>query len=120
MKKTILIITALVFIVAIFISLKSIDSSEENCIEVSGIVKSVSEGGVHDLVFELENDNITYYINRGLEKGFTLEKVKTDYLGKKVIINYAKSRTILAPFGSTSKHIVQITIDGVKIYSERK
>lgn len=120
MKKTILIITALLFIVTIFISLMPMDTSEEKSIEVRGIVKSISEGGVNDLVFELENDKITYYINRGLENGFNLEKAKADYLDKKTIINYAKSWTILAPFGTTSKHIVQITINDVIIYSEWK
>ena len=117
MKKKVLIIIALIFVVLIAFSFKPIDTSEQNSIEVRGIVKSISEGGVHDLVFELENDKITYYINRGLENGFTLEKAKANFLGKKVIINYAKSWTILAPFGKSSESIRQISIDGKHIYS---
>ena len=120
MKKIILTIATLVFVLAIFISMMPIDTSEEKSIEVRGIVKSISKGGVNDLVFELKNDKITYYINRGLENGFNLESAKADCLGKKAIINYAKSWTILAPFGTTSKHIVQITIDNVILYSEWK
>ena len=118
MKKTILVVIATIFVFAIIISLMPINNSKENSIEVSGIVKSVFEGGVHDLVFELENDKITYYINRGLENGLQLEKVRTDYSGKKATIHYLKSWTILAPFGKTSENIKEISIDGKKIYSE--
>ena len=120
MMKKILTIAVILFALAIIISVIPIDSSEEKSIEVRGIVKSVSEGGIHDLVFEMENDKTKYYINRGLENGFELEKAKTDYRGRQAIINYANKWTILAPFGTTSKHIVQITIDGVIIYSEWK
>ena len=87
MRKIILIIATLLFAVALFISLMPIDTSEEKSIEVRGIVKSITEGGVNDLVFELENDKITYYMNRGLENGVNLKNAKADYLGKKAIVN---------------------------------
>jgi len=54
------------------------DTSEENSIKVSGIVKSLSHAGVHDLVFELENNAPSYYINRGMEHRFNLEKAKKE------------------------------------------
>ena len=75
---------------------------------------------MNDLVFELQNDKTTYYINRGLENGFDLEHSRKKYSGKKVILSYAKSWTPLAPLGTTSKHITQISIDGKEIYSEWK
>lgn len=117
MKKILLII---VIIIIVFVALATgpYNTSKENAIKITGTIKSVSEGGVHDLVFEMDNNKITYYINRGLENGFELEKAKAHYTGKQAIINYAKKWTILAPFGTTSKHIVQITIDGKEIYSE--
>lgn len=120
MKKTILIIGGVIFIFLITISFRPLDNSKENSFQVSGVLESVSEGGVKDLVFKLEDDKITYYINRGLENGFSLEKIKTDYVGKKVVLNYAKAWTILAPFGTNSKHITQISVDGKEIYSEWK
>ncbi|MEO5778025.1 MAG: hypothetical protein ABIQ27_14075 [Flavobacterium sp.] len=120
MKKTGLIIIGLITISAIITSMISTDTSEEKNIKVSGVVKSVSEGGVKDLVFELENEKTTYYINRGLENGFDLKKAKADYIGKNAIINYAKKWTVLAPFGTTCKPILQIKIDDSIIYSEWK
>ncbi len=120
MKKAVFIIVGLFFVFVILILLNPLGTSKENNIEVFGVVKSVSEGGIKDLVFELENDKTTYYVNRGLENGFTLEKTKADYLGKKVVLNYAKGWTILAPFGTMSKNINQISIDGKAIYSDCK
>lgn len=117
MKKLIYIIIAIV-IAFLAIGLKPIDITKSNSTKVTGIVKSISEGGVKDLIFELENDKITYYINRGLENGFQLEKSKNDFVGKIVSISYAKNWTPLAPFGTTSKHIVEILVDDKTIYSE--
>ena len=119
MKKIIYILLIIVF--AFFaLALIPINTSKDNCVVVSGTIKSLSEGGVKDLVFELENDKTTYYINRGLENGFQLEKSKTEFIGKKATLNYAKVWTPLAPFGTTSKHITQISVDGKEVYSEFK
>jgi hypothetical protein len=117
MKKVVFIL-GLILLTFIIIGLKPIDTSKENSVEVTGIIKSVSEGGAKDLVFELENDEITYYINRGLENKFELDKSKSEFVGKKVTLNYAKSWTPLAPFGTTCKHITQISIDNKEVYSE--
>lgn len=119
MKKIIYILLIIIF--AFFaLALIPINTSKENSVEISGTIKSLSEDGVKDLVFALENDKTTYYINRGLENRFELDKSKTDFSGKKVTLNYAKSWTPLAPFGTTSKHITQISVDGEEIYSEFK
>jgi len=119
MKKVVFIL-GLILLTFIIIGLKPIDTSKENSVEVTGIIKSVSEGGAKDLVFELENNKTTYYINRGLENGFQLDTSKSDFVGKKVTLNYAKSWTALAPFGTTCKHITQISIDNKEVYSEFK
>jgi hypothetical protein len=117
MKKVLLFI-ALVLLIFLIIGLKPIDTSKENSVEIIGVIKSVSEGGAKDLVFELENQKITYYINRGLENGFYLDKSKREFVGKKVTLNYAKNWTPFAPFGTTCKHITQISIDNKEVYSE--
>lgn len=119
MKKIIYILLIIVF--AFFaLALIPINTSKENSIVISGTVKSLSEAGIKDLVFELENDKTTYYINRALENGFQLEKSKTEFIGKKVTLNYAKGWTSLAPFGTTCKHITQISVDGKEVYTEFK
>jgi hypothetical protein len=118
MKKAIFIF--IVFsIIAFFIILSTaIDTSKENSIEVSGTVKSIYEGGVKDVVFELENNKTPYYINRGFENGFEMAKAKKDFEGKKITLFYAKSWTPLAPFGTSSKHITQLSVNDSVVYNE--
>lgn len=111
-----------VFIVIVFIilALRPIDTSKENSVVVIGTVTSVYEGGAKDLVFKLKDNKTTYYINRGLENGFSLQQAKNDFIGKKIVLNYAKSWTPLAPLGTSCKHITYLTIEGKVKYTEWK
>lgn len=111
---------AIIVIVFIILALRPIDTSKENSVVVIGTVTSVYEGGVKDLVFKLKDNKTTYYINRGLENGFSLQQAKNDYVGKKVVLNYAKCWTPLAPLGTSSKHITYLTINGKVKYTEWK
>ncbi len=120
MKKKATYLFLLLLVVFLILALRPIDTSKENSEIVIGTVTAVSEGGANDLVFELKNDNISYYINRGLENGFTVAQAKKDFIGKKVVLNYAKNWTPLAPFGTSSKHITYLTIDGKIKYTEWK
>ncbi len=120
MKKNATYLFVLLLVVFLILALRPIDTSKENSEIVIGTVTAVSEGGANDLVFELKNDNISYYINRGLENGFTVAQAKKDFIGKKVVLNYAKNWTSLAPFGTSSKHITYLTIDGKIKYTEWK
>jgi hypothetical protein len=118
MKKAIFIFIVC-SVVAFFIILSTaIDTSKENSIEVSGTVKSVYEGGVKDVVFQLENHKTVYYINRGFENGFALAKTKKNFEGKKIILFYAKSWTPLAPLGTNCKHITRVVVNDSVIYNE--
>jgi len=116
--RRVLYIVIIILVAFLVIALIPVDTSKENTIEVSGIVKSVSEGGVKDLVFELQNDEITYYINRGFENGFELGKAKKDFEGQQITLFYVKSWTPLAPFGTTSKHIAHAVVNDSVIYNE--
>lgn len=118
MKKTILIITLAVVVILLILALKPINTSAENSVKVTGIVQSVSEEGAKDLVITLKNDSLSYYINRGLENGFQLQKAKNDFIGKEIKIFYAKNWTLLAPFGTTSKHITHFVANDSVLYSE--
>jgi hypothetical protein len=107
-------------VILLVLALIPVNTAKKNSIEVVGKVKSISEGGVKDLIIELEDDKITYYINRGFENGFNLQKTKNDFEGKEVVLYYAKNWTPLAPFGTTSKHITQLSINDIIVYSEWK
>ncbi len=118
MKKAIYIFIAFIVVVFFIILSTAVDTSKENSIEVSGIVKSISEGGVKDVVFELENHKRSYYINRGFENGFEMAKAKKDFEGKKITLFYAKSWTPIAPSGTSCQHITHISINDSVIFSE--
>jgi hypothetical protein len=116
--KRIIYIFIILIVAFIIIALIPVDTSMGNSVKVSGTVKSISEGGIKDMVFELENDSTTYYINRGFENGFNLVKAKKDFEGKKIKLFYAKSWTPLAPFGTKCKHITHAAVNDSVIFSE--
>ena len=118
MKKAIYIFIAVLVVGFLIILSTAIDTSKENSIKVYGTVKSISEGGVKDVVFELENNKTLYYINRGFENGFEIAKAKKDFEGKKITLFYAKSWTPLAPFGTYSKHITHLSVNDSVLFSE--
>ena len=118
MKKAIYIFIAVLVVGFLIILSTAIDTSKENSIKVYGTVKSISEGGVKDVVFELENNKTLYYINRGFANGFEIVKAKKDFEGKKITLFYAKSWTPLAPFGTYSKHITHLSVNDSVLFSE--
>lgn len=105
-------------VILLIMALTPVNTSKENNKEVSGIIKSISVGGVKDMVIELENDKITYYVNRGFENKFDIQTANQQYAGKKVTLHYLDTWTPLAPFGTTSKHITRLLVDGSVLYSE--
>lgn len=118
--KKIIYILSFVFLVFLFFAFQPIDTSLENSVKVEGIVKSITEAGAKDILFELESNKTTYYINRGFEKGLVSPKFNNAFIGKKVTLYYAKNWTALAPFGTTSKHITQLQLNDKIVYSEFK
>ncbi|MEP0264235.1 hypothetical protein [Dokdonia sp.] len=84
----------------------------EDC-EVKEIkVTKVYEGGVKDIVFQ-EADGNFYYINRGLEQGYTLTKFREKVLNKNVTLHLASTL-----MGSSSNHIAQIAIGDEILFTE--
>lgn len=77
-------------------------------------VNKVYEGGVKDIVFA-EGEGDFYYINRGLEQGYTLEGIREKVLNKNVTLYLANTIT-----GSSTNHIAQITIGDEVLYTEFK
>lgn len=91
-----------------------LDTSKKNSVEIVGIVESVYEGGVKDLVFKLQGDSNTYYINRGLENAFDLKIIENELIGEQVILWYAKHRS--QPNGGG--HVMQLKFNDSLYYSE--
>ncbi len=77
-------------------------------------VTKVYEGGVKDIVFQ-EVDGSFYYINRGLEQGYTLEGFRKKVLNKNVTLHLASTL-----MGSSSNHIAQIAVGKEILFTEFK
>jgi hypothetical protein len=84
----------------------------EDCFIKEIEVVEISEGGVKDLVFHDKNGNF-FYINRGLENGFTIENANKAVLNKKATLHIAESWQ-----GKDSKHIAQLEVNGNVLYTE--
>lgn len=75
-------------------------------------VTRVYEGGVKDIVFGTASGEY-YYINRGLEQGYTIDDMQKKVLHKKVTLHLAK-----VLFGSTTNHIAQLAIEDEVVFTE--
>ncbi len=85
----------MIFLFYLFVIVKAgpVNLNKDNSVEVTGIVDSLYEAGVKDLVFKLKKSETTYYINRALENGFDLDKTKSQLLNKEITLWYAKHRS---------------------------
>lgn len=105
-------ITIVIFLAVMLQSCIINNPKEEDCFIKEIEVVEISEGGVKDLVFHDKNGDF-FYINRGLENGFTLENAKEAILNKKATLHIAESWQ-----GKDSKHIAQLEVEGNVLYSE--
>jgi hypothetical protein len=108
MKTKILILSTLIVTLITIIAFKPISFSKNNFENVKGKVSKIYEGGVNDIVFELENNKSIFYINRGLENNFNLETLNKELIGKEISINYSIGWTPLDPFNKRSKSIKEL------------
>jgi hypothetical protein len=88
---------------------------EKDCLIVMGTVIEINEDGVKDVVFKLAGQDRTFYVNRGLERGLALEKLRAELMDKEITIKYPKYWT---PLGNSSKHISKIESSGRTIFTE--
>ena len=91
--------------------------AEEKAVIVQGLVVDIFEGGVKDVVFKLNDDNSSYYINRGLEHGLTIEDLKEKLVGNHVILKYPKYWTPL-DWNNKTWHISKVEFHDEVLFSE--
>jgi len=104
----------------LLLALKPVPSplTKAECIEVDGIVKTVSGGGVGDLVITLQGDEKQYYINRLL----TSEEESFDewykiLKGREVTLYYPNYWTPL-DYASKLRHLSLVEVNGEKVWGE--
>ena len=91
--------------------------SEDKAVVVEGVVSEIHERGVKDIVFKLKGDNTTYYINRGLEHGLTIEELKEKLIGNHVILKYPKYWTPL-DWNNKIRHISKVEFNNDVLFNE--
>lgn len=90
---------------------------EKDCLSLTGIVSEVYEAGTKDVVFKLQGLDKTFYINRGLERGLDLTKLRAELTNKEIVILYPKYWTPLDPANS-ARHVSKIECDGRTVFTE--
>lgn len=87
------------------------DPTPEECTVIELTVNEISEGGVKDIVFK-NDDTDFYYINRGLERGLTIEALEAKVLNKKVTLHLANT------WMGQSNHIAQLQLGDEVLFTE--
>lgn len=102
---------AFVSFVLVLQSCLVITGSPEDCEVVEITVNKIFEGGEKDIVFAEDNGDF-YYINRGLEQGYTLEELRGYVINKKATLHLANTLV------GSSNHIAQIKVGDSIIFTE--
>ena len=72
-----------------------------------------------DIIFHLHNqDNSSYYINRGLENGLKLKELQEALLGKEVTVAYRNGGWNVLNYRNRARHICEVRLEGNVLYSE--
>ena len=96
----------------VLLALKPVPSplTKAECLEVNGIVRTVSGGGVGDLVITLQGDEKQYYINRLLtSEDETFDKWYDTLKGKAVTLYYPNYWL---------RHLSMVEVEGEEVWGE--
>jgi len=91
-------------------------SSDAECLQTTGKVINIYEGGIKDVVLVLENSKQKFYINRGLEQGLDITELKKRLMSKEVSIKYPDYWSFFG--GKTMTHLSKLELGQELIFSE--
>lgn len=114
MRPKITIIATFFFVVLLTAAIKPISISGSPK-RYSGKIISISESGVKDAVFQLQNGQTTFYINRGYEK-FEVDELNS-LIGKTVDLFCEEGWTPLDPCNNRSKSIEKLEVNKSVFFS---
>jgi hypothetical protein len=108
-----IVMVAGVLAIGIFLAAHNINmpGAEKAGVTASVKVAKIYEGGVKDIVFETPEGS-TYYINRGLEQGYTLASLENKLLNKTVTLRLTKK------LSGISSHIHELRFDDEVLFSD--
>ncbi|MFN3196160.1 MAG: hypothetical protein ACE364_09445 [Chlorobiota bacterium] len=93
------------------------NATAENTVTVKGKVVNIYEAGVKDVVFKLEGDDISYYVNRGLENGLDINQLKKEYLNLDITLTYIEHNQLLHSL-IDNRHLAKVEANNDVVYSE--
>lgn len=117
LTKWLLIILGILLICSYFVFRPVPIVSEEKALVTSGIVRDVFSAGTQDIVFELQNDDRLFYINRGSDRGLDLEQLQELLIGNKVILKYPKYWTPIDWKGEV-RHVSKLQFGNQVLFNE--
>lgn len=89
-------------------TLKVPKAADHNVLTEKVIVEKVVAGeGENDIVLITQSNSVQYYINRGLEKGLSIEDLNQKLTNDTVLISYIDHKSILNPQGNY-RHVIQL------------
>lgn len=89
---------------------------EERLSVISGTVEDIFEEGEFDIVLTMKEDQNSYYINRGIEQGLSINDLKSKLIDKEVIIKYPNFWSPLQ--NSHIRHLSKLIYENQIIYTE--
>lgn len=112
--KSSLKITSLLFVGSlILLSLRPIpQANSSNCKTIAAKVIDIQEKGDKDISITLAQTEGQFYINRGLEKGISVEEWKAKFNNKTIKISYVDHWSPFDPFNKL-RSVARISIDGM-------
>lgn len=113
-----LLVTGIILAILLFLEFRPIYSPQrDECATVNDTITYVGGGGVNDIVFKLNNDPSVYYINRGTEKGLSIDSLSVGFKNKMATITFINHWRPLG-FNTKVKHITEIQQGDSVYYSE--
>ena len=117
MKKSILLLTGVVAVIALCAMIfRPVPLLPEDELQVAeGKIERIFEGGTKDIVFKLRDSDKTYYINRGIEQGYSITDLRANLIGREVTIKYPEYWSLLS---GGSRHLSKLEYRGEVVFSE--
>ena len=112
-------VSSIILIIAVLIFRPVPIVSEDRTISESGIVTEIYSNKGNDVIFEMENTERRFYINRGLENGLELNNLKEKLIGNSIVVKYPKYWTPL-DWNNSVRHISKVEFNDEILFNELK
>lgn len=118
-KYFLIVFSSLFLVIAILILRPVPIVSESKAITENGIVAEIYSNSGNDIIFVMQHIERRFYINRGLENGLELDRMKDKLIGNTIVVKYPKYWTPL-DWNNSVRHVSKIEYNGDILFNELK